>query len=260
MIVTDSYQLVFDYWKDPLIEQENEEIPRFILEADKGLPLYVLVSHHHKDHFNKSIFRWESLFTSVKYILSKDVARHIAYMLKPTSTFTGIRPTPDNVIILKPGMIYSDEILKIEAFGSTDIGNSYYLSGSQLQNASNQTFFHAGDLNAWIWKDESSPAEINEAVTAYESILKTIADNHPEIDFVMFPVDSRIGSDYFMGAAKFVSRIDVKHFFPMHFGLGETSEIQNRYTYDACSIERYANKKRGEYICLTTPYSSFAKF
>lgn len=256
MVVTESFQLVFDYWTDPTLDNKGNELPQFIKDADKALPIYFLVSHHHKDHFNKLIFEWRSLFKSVKFIISKDVERHIAYMLRPTSTFTGKRPDSESIVILKPGEIFTDSLLKIEAFGSTDIGNSYYLSS----RSSSTSFFHAGDLNAWIWKDESTVAEVNEAISKYENVLDEISASHPEIDYVMFPVDSRIGTDYFTGASMFVSRINVKHFFPMHFGLGDTPDIQKKYMYDACMIDNYANRERGEYICLTSPYSTFVKF
>ncbi len=267
VIVTDRFQLVCDYWLDPTLSDSHdsksdaEAIPEFILKADKQLPLYVLVSHHHKDHFNKEIFRWEKLFKSVKYVLSKDVARHVAYLLKPTSTYTGTRPNPENVVVLKTGESYSDELLCVEAFGSTDIGNSYYIASNHSTGGTKATsFFHAGDLNAWLWKDESTQAEIDAALSAFDKILSEIAAKHPAIDYVMFPVDSRIGTDYFTGAAMFVERIDVGHFFPMHFGLGDTPEQQRQYQRDACRIDSYANKQRGEYICLTSPYSTFAKF
>ena len=38
------------------------------------------------------------------------------------------------------------------------------------------------------------------------------------IDLVMFPVDSRVGTDYALGAKQFLDKVQVKIFSPMHFG------------------------------------------
>ena len=41
--------LVFDFWKDPY---QNGSLPNPLMEVDKDLPVYVFVSHGHKDHYN----------------------------------------------------------------------------------------------------------------------------------------------------------------------------------------------------------------
>lgn len=71
------------------------------------------------------------------------------------------------------------------------------------------------------------------------------------------PVDSRIGTDYFTGAAMLVRSIDVRHFFPMHFALGSEEEQRHRRR-DALAFDLYANPDRGEYIGLASPYASFS--
>ena len=250
--------MVFDFWKDP--NTAGESMPDFIKNADKEKPFYVFVSHHHKDHYTKRIFEWESLFPKIKFIISRDVARFARHILNPDSTYKATKPSPDNVIILGRGETYMDELIKVEAFGSTDIGNSYYITVKEgLNEEDTITFFHAGDLNAWTWRDESTDEEIRKALDDYTAVLRDIASCHQSVDYAMFPVDSRIGSDYAEGARLFVNTLDVGHFFPMHFGLGENSgEIRQRER-DATALKEYANRTRGEYICLQTPYSCYAK-
>ena len=91
----------------------------------------------------------------------------------------------------------------------------------------------------------------------YESILDKIVSKYPEFDMAMFPVDSRLGTDYFTGAKIFLEKICVRHFFPMHFGLGDTSDEQMKYQLDAADVRNYANPSHGECICLQAPFSSF---
>lgn len=67
--------------------------------------------------------------------------------------------------------------------------------------------FHAGDLNAWIWKEQSTEEEIDKSINNYISILLQIKSIHIDFDIVMFPVDSRIGSDYYIGAKIFCNTL-----------------------------------------------------
>lgn len=246
----DRISIVFDYWKDPLTD--NGELPRFLEGLDRDKPLYVVVSHHHKDHFNRDIFEWSDRFPNIRYILSNDVAKFVRHIITPGGTYAGIRPTPESVTVLRRGESFSDDFIHVDAFGSTDIGNSYAVTAGDFK------IFHAGDLNAWIWLDESTQAEVNKAMGDFKAVLKDISLKFDGFDMAMFPVDSRIGREYYTGASIFVREFDVKHFFPMHFGLGDTAEEQLRYQLDAAKIRDYANPDRGEYICLQSPYSTFA--
>ena len=243
--------IVFDYWKDPV--SDNQEEPAFIKLADKRKHLFVLVSHHHKDHYTPKIFAWERLFSKATFILSHDTARFCRHILKKDSVYNGIKPDPENVVTLSPGESFETEDIKIKAFGSTDIGNSYIVKIKE------EVIFHAGDLNAWIWKDESTHEEVEREIKRFRDILEKIAMEYPEIEIAMFPVDARIGTDYFTGAKILLKEIYVKRFFPMHFALGE-DEVQSReFKNRASDIMKYANPERGEYICLLEPYSVFGQ-
>lgn len=241
--------IVFDYWTDPL--SANKEEPRFLKEASKDKHLIVLVSHHHKDHYSKDIFAWEKKFNKITYVLSGDTAKFCRHLLKQDTLFAGTKPSPENVIILKPGEKAIIEGIEVEAFDSSDIGNSYAL------NIEGTIVFHAGDLNAWIWKDESTEKEVSEAIENFNVILEKIAAKYPKIDVAMFPVDARIGRDYFTGAKMFVREIDVKRFFPMHFELADSEDKATDFKIAATRFSDYANPERGEYIGLIYPYSSY---
>lgn len=243
LIITPEAALIFDYWKPPV--QDGGVIPHFFRRIPQDRPLYVFVSHFHKDHYNKDIFSWPEIHPNIQFILSKDTARHAGHILRADTLYKGKRPESSTVHILKKGEDFQDEILTIKAFGSTDIGNSYAIE----VNESGLKIFHAGDLNCWSWRDESTPEEIAEAEKAYRMELDPIAKEYPELDIVMFPVDSRIGTGYYEGAARFVKAIRVKHFFPMHFELADSQEELEKRKADAIAFEKYASGD-GEFIGL----------
>lgn len=252
---TSRFAVVFDYWLDGP-DASAEATPAFLKDIPAEMPLYVLISHHHKDHLNRSVFGWEEFHPQIRYIISKDTAKACGYLLREGGIYRGRKPTAEKVSVLKVGESYSDGLLSVEAFGSTDIGNSYLLTFGAGEKE--RRVFHAGDLNAWLWKDESTEQEINKALGDYRVILNKIAARAPRIDMAMFPVDSRIGTDYWEGAKMFVRSVEVGHFFPMHFCLADdAASLRGRFA-DACRFDRYANPERGEYIALQSPYSRFA--
>lgn len=233
--------VVFDYWKDPA--GENAVRPPMLDLIPKGLPCLVLVSHHHKDHFNRDIFEWADEFPLMHYVVSKDVAKMIRHMLRPDSIWKGTRVSSERITILTPGEKFQQGRFLVEAFGSTDIGNSYLVTLD-----GDFRMFHAGDLNAWIWKDESTEAEVDAALSGYWCKLEPLVHRfarytvRPALDVAMFPVDSRIGSEYWTGAKIFLEAFDnTALFLPMHFGLGETPEQVEKFKRDARDFRRYCN-------------------
>ena len=105
----------------------------------------------------------------------------------------------------------------------------------------NRTYFHAGDLNNWHWKAESTPQEIKKAESDFLSIVRNIAKNYHDIDVAFFPVDARMGEDYSLGARQFLSMINVGTFIPMHFW---------EYKNEAFAIQKYINPNFGTVKCL----------
>ena len=226
------FNVLFDFWKDP-----EGLLPSLI---DKKKPLYVVVSHFHKEHYNPEIFRWAESFPEIHYILSKDTAQRARHYFSPTSTHSGAHVDMSRLTVLKPGDSFSDSLISVKAFGSTDVGNSYLIS------AGGKRIFHAGDLNAWIWKDESSDQEVRDALNLFREKLKPLKaylQSQPgsaDIDVALFPVDSRIGTEYWAGAKIFLREIRTAFFIPMHYGLGDEKEQLAR-RLDAARFELYAN-------------------
>ena len=76
------------------------------------------------------------------------------------------------------------------------------------------TIFHAGDLNFWSWKKESTEKEIKEAYDIYDHALKDIALQFQDFDIAFFPVDPRMQKDYDEGATDFPRTFRCYALFP----------------------------------------------
>lgn len=180
---------------------------------DASMPLYVLISHHHKDHFTPDIFSFWQRFPKVRYIISNDTRRAVGYMLKQDSGYCGRNALDDRgrVIVLKHGEQYRAPDIVVDAFPSTDIGNSYVL------NLGDEKIFFAGDLNAWILQENESFDK--DMMNRYRKILETIKLCHSGFDVVFFPIDPRLRERSTYGAHLFMECFDVGTLVPMHFAL-----------------------------------------
>lgn len=214
---------IFDYFNDPGNVVEN------ILQ--RSLNTVVFASHSHEDHFNPEIFEWRKKYHNVRYILSNEIRRKLKNIDVSTAA---------NIDFIKVGESITNINVPftVKAFGSTDCGCSFFITVGGFK------IFHAGDLNNWHWSDDSTPQEIKNAENSYLKILKDIKDDTEDFDLVMFPVDSRIGSDYFRGAYQFVHTFRVKNFIPMHFWNNPEQ---------ACEFELYKKQNYGNYYCLANP-------
>lgn len=223
IVTTDEAILVFDYYRDPAKALHH------VLEQNPEKPVVFFVTHHHPDHYNKSIFELAQNHKRT-YVLSNDVYP---------------QNVPDNLAVA--GMSKGDVIeniagsLTVKAYGSTDDGVSFLVT-----TAKGEKIFHAGDLNDWHWQDESTMREVEEADERFRVILHRIASEVPEMNIAFFPVDVRQGSDYARGAREFLKAIKVTDFFPMHFS-GDY--------HKACDFTDYATAGTTCH-CLHTPGES----
>ena len=158
--------------------------------------LYVFVSHRHDDHFSESIY--DLCGEDAVYIVGFDV------------------PQPHRGVRMNPGEKQGFGNVEVKAFGSTDEGVSFLVEYAGV------SIFHAGDLNLWHWRDESTIAQIEAAESAFYSCVAPIPKE--TIDLAFFPVDPRQGSMYDAGAGYFVMTVKPKIMIPMHFqGRGDVA-------------------------------------
>jgi len=210
--------LVFDYW-----EGEDRKLPNVGRIDDKLLSafeqVYVFISHAHPDHLDPIVFMWENKGIPVSYIVASDV---------PVGT-RGKRIAPGQEKTLS-------EHVSVKAFQSTDLGVAFLVTAYGL------TIFHAGDLNLWHWRQESTLREIEAAEAAFYEATEPIKKE--KIDVAMFPVDPRQGMMYDAGANHFILTMKPRVFIPMHWQ--ERPEV-------AIDFARRARNLNTEVLALTKP-------
>ena len=184
-----------------LFDASEHGADRRILPGKEALAeykkLYVFVSHRHDDHFSESIY--DLCGEDAVYIVGFDV------------------PQPHRGVRMKPGETQGFGSVEVTAFGSTDEGVSFLVTYAGIR------IFHAGDLNLWHWRDESSISEIETAERAFYDCVAPIPQE--KIDVAFFPVDPRQGSMYDAGAGYFVMTVKPRILIPMHFqGRGDVAQ------------------------------------
>lgn len=223
VIETESCTLIFDFYKD--------SDQKYIATNLANFPgkLYVFSSHSHRDHFVPEILTWKDQRPDIQYIFSKDIVDEGKYKGE------------DAFIIDRLGH-YSDELLTIKAFGSTDLGVSF------LVELDGKKIFHSGDLNNWHWREESEKKYADEAEHFYLSELTLLANETHHLDVAMFPIDHRLGKDYTRGAEQLLEQIKVDLFVPMHFW--EHYEEANAFAGKAASFggKFFKIKKQGDFL------------
>ncbi|MBQ3706074.1 MAG: MBL fold metallo-hydrolase [Clostridia bacterium] len=189
-IEADDLFFVFDYWRG---ERQELTGSRQILpsQLSRYRKVFVFISHEHIDHLDPIVFTWKEQ-ADVSYFVSSDM---------PVGT-RGKRMAPGDSLTLDPG-------ITVTAFESTDLGVSFLL------NIHGRTFFHAGDLNFWHWRDESTLQEIDEAEQEFVRAVKPLS--REQVDVAFFPVDPRQGTMFEAGANYFILQVKPRLLIPMHY-------------------------------------------
>ena len=187
----DRILLIFDYW---LGEHRELAEDRRIQPADfdRYDEIYVFISHSHPDHFDPEVYEWHKDHPVV-YIVGYDM---------PVGT-RGRRMNPGDTLSLS-------RRVTAKAFDSTDLGVSFLVTVDGIR------VFHAGDLNFWHWREESTVAEIEEAEAEFHRCCAPLTREKP-IDVCFFPVDPRQGRLYDAGANYFIMTVKPRLLIPMHF-------------------------------------------
>lgn len=212
----DDTLLVFDYWEGNGALPEDKRLTNARLNRYKHI--FVFTSHAHPDHLDPVVYTWQC-DTPIIYVTSFDMDIGVR----------GRRMSPGDEMLLKEGV-------RVKAFGSTDTGVSF------LVDLYGMKIFHAGDLNLWHWREESSLREIEAAEKAFDEAVAPIAKE--SVDIAMFPVDPRQGQMFDAGANLFILRVKPKVFIPMHW--------QNRPEV-AVEYARRASSKQTGVFALTKP-------
>jgi L-ascorbate metabolism protein UlaG (beta-lactamase superfamily) len=190
------------YW---LFDYYTGEIPAL----DPKKRLIVFASHKHGDHYNPEIFRLAEQYPEIQYVLSSDIRIVEANVRK-----YGVKDEVFNHIIsVKPHRDYEipdgdGHMIQLQALKSTDCGVAFLLSYR------GKTIYHAGDLNHWIWKEETKQSN-NDMTAKFNMELDLLKDK--SIDIAFAPLDPRQEEWYYLGLEKLLNTAKVGSVFPMHF-------------------------------------------
>ncbi|MDR3090598.1 MAG: MBL fold metallo-hydrolase [Clostridiales bacterium] len=191
IVETETAVFIFDYYKEAALVED------YLRSADAGKDVFFFASHSHFDHFNPEIFEFSKVRPAA-FILSSE-----------------IRSSCGN----REGVVFLDKLEsydlpgggRAEAFGSTDAGASFLVWRDGLK------IFHAGDLNNWHWNEQAPPKEAAAMGRLFLSEAALIKEaSGGSVDLAMFPVDSRLGRDYALGAEQFLQEVKTRVFAPMH--------------------------------------------
>ena len=184
---TDRFYYLFDY--------ERGKLP----PMDPAKPILVFSSHSHGDHYNPEVFSAlkEAGMQQVQAILSSDI--------EPPADTQTLSVGPEAEYDLGPE-------LKLTTFRSTDLGVAFLIADQTT------LIYHAGDLNDWVWEEETD--DYNRKMTLdYRrqiSLLSQKLSQRP-IDTAFIVLDPRQEKDYDRGLCHFLETIPVRTVFPMHY-------------------------------------------
>lgn len=187
LVETARFYYLFDY--------EKGHLP----EMDVTKPILVLSSHSHGDHYNPHIF---SLLADigmqhVRAILSDDIRVPV--------NMDVLQVSPEQQYDLGPQQ-------KLTTLRSTDLGVAFLIEDQDMR------IYHAGDLNDWVWEEETDA--YNEQMTAdYRRQIGLLSEtlNHREIDAAFVVLDPRQEKDYDRGLCFFLENLSAKQVYPMHY-------------------------------------------
>lgn len=178
-----------------LFDYEKGELP----QMDGTKPIFVLASHGHHDHYNPEIFSLLSKagMQKVSAVLSDDIHP----------------PRKTDTIQVAAGREYTLPLgQRLTTFASTDLGVAFLIEDPE------GLIYHAGDLNDWVWEEETD--SYNTQMTAdYRKQIGLLREKleGQTIDTAFVVLDPRQEADYARGLCHFLEHISANKVFPMHF-------------------------------------------
>lgn len=178
-----------------LFDYERGSLP----PMDPGKPIFILASHSHADHYTPEVFSLvrEAGMTNIRGILSEDIPA----------------PEEENILSVAPGNTYPlAPGITVTAFRSTDLGVAFLLEED------GHLIYHAGDLNDWVWDEETEDYN-REMTAAYRREIGLLKEalRGRTIDLAFLVLDPRQEGDYDRGICHFLEHIPAREVYPMHY-------------------------------------------
>ena len=127
LIETERCYYLFDYFRG--------SIPAL----NPSKPVLVLASHKHHDHYQRGVFS-----------TLKDMGMQQIYAVLSRDIPAAARPEDVPCLPVSAGKRYElPQGQELVTFRSTDVGVAFLIRDGQ------ELFYHAGDLNDWVWSEEA---------------------------------------------------------------------------------------------------------
>lgn len=184
LVESETCYLLFDYYYGELPEMDAEKT------------VLVFSSHSHKDHYNPEVFDRLKAQKSVCAVLSDDIFKNRVPKEIPCrfvkawehlSPFHGVW---------------------VETLRSTDKGVAFLIT------IDGSTVYHGGDLNDWIW-EEDTLQEQKTMTGMYRKEIDSLRGRR--VDLAFLPLDGRQKRYYDRGMAYFMQTVKPGHAIAMHF-------------------------------------------
>lgn len=212
LVVTNERAFLFDYIGGNL--------------PDLSVPLTVVVSHRHEDHYNRKIFD----LGADEIILSSDI------------------PHVDGTIVMAPYETRKADYT-LSTVGSTDEGVAFLLETEGLR------LFFAGDLNDWYWADEDTHADM----VFMERAFRHEIDRIGHADVLFFPVDPRLESEMTKGLDYATRKLRPRAVLPIHtWGEDERAEEAVAETGVQVLTRDRSHELTAEEACAKSPLAPAA--
>ena len=212
LVETGAVNILFDYSEGDL-PQVNTEVP-----------FLVLVSHAHKDHYNPAVFALAKQYQNIRFILSKDVRIleevKREYDLSETFLENQVIFVPAGLkrIILLDSEDENSGYVTLETIKSTDQGVAFVL------DVAGKRIYHAGDLNCWVWEDDTKQ-QYNNMSALFKRAIEKLGER--EIFLAFAPLDPRQGRFYKTGMEYLLNAAPITYAVPMH--VWEQYDVIDRY-------------------------------
>ena len=181
-----------------LIDYYQGSIPAL----NPGKPVLVLASHKHHDHYQKSVFS-----------ALKDLGMRHIYAVLSRDIPSGARPEDVPCTCVSAGKRYElPQGQELVTFRSTDLDVAFLIrDGKDL-------IYHAGDLNDWVWTEES-PDNNRQMTFKYRKQIDLLAKelDGRTLDAAFVVLDPRQERDYDRGMLYFLRNIPCDCVYPMHY-------------------------------------------
>ena len=187
LVETERFYYLFDYEKGDLPEMEVKK------------PIFVLSSHGHGDHYNPKVFDLlvDLGMEHIQAVLSDDI--------QPPANVKTILVSPEKEYTL-------GEKQYLTTLRSTDLGVAFLIEDQ------GRLIYHAGDLNDWVWEEETQ--DYNTQMTdSYRKQIDLLAQklDGRQLELAFVVLDPRQEADYDRGLCYFLEHIPAGKVYPMHY-------------------------------------------